>query len=374
MIQILMLAVTALLLLVGLYWLTGRVLALYRLAAGTRNMRILRVLAAILLVILGIKWHIILLAAIHFMAVMLVTDGAAAAIRCLGKRRKRTAGWNRASRIYRSGVIQLLTVCLILGYGYYNLGHPVKTEYTVISDKLSGDYEMVFLADTHYGTIQDPQALRKMVADVNSLKPDFIVLGGDIVEEGTSGSDMREAFQLLGRLKSRYGSYYVYGNHDRQTYTKTPAYTEKELAQVIEKNGITILTDRYKVLNQELILAGREDISRGGSQRLCSRELLKRADSSKFLIMADHQPLEAEENAAQGVDLQVSGHTHAGQIFPIGWLLRWSGSPVYGLYRMGGCRVIVSSGFAGWGFPIRTQERSEYVVIHLKKETKGEIE
>lgn len=356
-----------LILLTGFYWLTGRVLALYRVPRRQRNIRILRLIAAVVLVGLSVKWYTILLALIHLMAVMSVVDGVAALIRRMGASKAGQPGWNRASRIYRTGMIQLLTVCLILGYGYYNLGHPVKTDYTVTSDKLSRNYELIFLADTHYGTIQNPGVLRRMVDKVNSLQPDFVVLGGDIVEEGTSKKDMQEAFQVLGSLKSRYGSYYVYGNHDRQPYTDSPVYTEEELTRAVEKNGITVLKDQYKVLNQDLILAGREDAARNNCRRLTSRELLKGADRSKFLIMADHQPVEAEENIAQGADLQVSGHTHAGQIFPAGWLLRWSGTLVYGLYQMDGCKVIVSSGAAGWGFPIRTQKRSEYVVIHLKK-------
>ena len=76
---------------------------------------------------------------------------------------------------------------------------------------------------------------------------------------------------------------------------------------------------------------------------------------------------EAAENAAAGVDLLVSGHTHGGQIFPGGLLIRWMGRLNYGLYQEGGCRIIVSSGAGGWGVPLRTQARCEYVVIHLQK-------
>ncbi len=84
--------------------------------------------------------------------------------------------------------------------------------------------------------------------------------------------------------------------------------------------------------------------------------------------MADHQPIESEENDAQGVDLQLSGHTHAGQIWPTGVLSELLGALNYGQYRTGGCDVIVSSGIAGWAYAMRTGEHCEYVVVDLKAE------
>lgn len=96
--------------------------------------------------------------------------------------------------------------------------------------------------------------------------------------------------------------------------------------------------------------------------------MLKDIDRSQFIIVADYQPVGAEENAAAGVDLELSGHTHAGQIFPIGYFTEVSGGMNYGEYQEGDCRVIVSSGIAGWGFPIRTQGKCEYVVVHLRRQ------
>ena len=113
-------------------------------------------------------------------------------------------------------------------------------------------------------------------------------------------------------------------------------------------------------------MAGREDAARI-SGRVSSKELLRGADQNRFIIVADHQPIEAEENAAEGADLQLSGHTHAGQIFPVGHFTEFFGGLNYGEYQEGGCKVIVSSGATGWGFPIRTQGNCEYVVIHLKE-------
>ncbi len=84
-----------------------------------------------------------------------------------------------------------------------------------------------------------------------------------------------------------------------------------------------------------------------------------------FLLTLDHQPLETAENAAAGVDLMLSGHTHAGQLFPVGYLTEWTGGMNYGLYQTGNFQSIVSSGFAGWGYGIRTQGHCEYVIVDI---------
>lgn len=122
-------------------------------------------------------------------------------------------------------------------------------------------------------------------------------------------------------------------------------------------------------IGNDLILSGRADAAWGNtSGRLSTQELLQGADRDKFLIVVDHQPVGAEENDAQGVDLELSGHTHAGQIWPVGVFTEWTGGLNYGEYYVGGCEVIVSSGFTGWGYPIRTQGHCEYVLITIERQ------
>lgn len=249
------------------------------------------------------------------------------------------------------------------------MGHAVRTEYSVETGKELGEaYKLVLITDTHYGTIQSKDVLKEKVEEISREEPDLVVLAGDIVEEDTSKEDMEEVFQVLGSIESRYGVYYVYGNHDRQPYTDKPTYADSELAESVRKNGITILEDQAVELGEDLLLAGRADAAWGNiSGRASPEELLKDADRDRFVIMADHQPVEAEENAAAGVDLLISGHTHAGQMWPIGVFSELFGTLNYGEYQEGDCRVIVSSGFTGWGYPFRTEEHCEYVVVELKK-------
>ncbi|MEY8427114.1 metallophosphoesterase [Lachnospiraceae bacterium 46-15] len=361
----------ALCLMAGLYWMMGRWFSFYGNGVKKGRFRLLRIGVAGFVIWLCSVWSTAGLIAVHLLVLTGILEISAFVVRRIGKGH-RDAGWYQVlQRIYRSGLVPVLVTCLMMGYGYCTMRQIVRTEYTVESDKLQSDYQVVLITDTHYGTIQNPDLLIEKIEEINTLHPDFVILCGDIVEEGTSKESMEEAFRVLGKLKSTYGTYYVYGNHDRQRYRDTAsrprAYTEKELAHAIESNGITILCDQWNAIGTDVALAGREDVA-SPSGRASSKDLLKDIDRSRFIIVADHQPVEAEENAAEGVDLELSGHTHAGQIFPIGYFTEWFGGMNYGEYQEGGCRVIVSSGTTGWGFPVRTQGKCEYVVVHLHRQ------
>lgn len=103
-------------------------------------------------------------------------------------------------------------------------------------------------------------------------------------------------------------------------------------------------------------------------ERLEADVLLNGADTDRFILVADHQPNNVKSNAEYGADLQLSGHTHGGQMLPLGWMTFMYNGYVYGQYQEADTDIIVSSGFAGWGFSIRTQGVSEYVVVDLKAE------
>ncbi len=270
--------------------------------------------------------------------------------------------------IHGCGLVPLIAAILVFGYGVWNMNHVVQTTYNLSTDKpiRSEGYTVAMLTDIHYGTIQDSSVLLQAIDEINQIHPDIVILGGDIVEEGTSKEKMQEVFSMLGTLKSGFGVYYIYGNHDRQIYTSMRSYTFEELAQAIEGNGIKILDDGVVEIGGELILAGRSDAGWGNtSGRLTSDNLIGNADKNKYIIVADHQPIEAEQNDTAGADLQLSGHTHAGQIWPLGLFLEMSGLN-YGRYQEGDCTVIVSSGVTGWGYTFRTEQRCEYVIVNIK--------
>lgn len=275
---------------------------------------------------------------------------------------------DKVSAIYRCGLIPMLIAVSLIAYGTKNMESYVETDYTLTTDKSIDDYTIVVISDTHYDTVQDPKLLEDAVEKINRKHPDLVILDGDIVEERTSNESMHRVFSLLGGIQSTYGTYYIYGNHDKQTYTDSPSYTETELAKTIEKNGIRILKDSYAEIGDDLILVGRDDAKWGNtSGRAEISTIVKDVDKGKYIVVADHQPIEVELEEQAGVDLLVSGHTHAGQIWPIGLINEWLGTYNYGQYQKGNLTVLVTSGFTGWGYPIRTQKHCEYVCVHIEK-------
>lgn len=352
---------------VYIYFWLRRVMKFYGLDMKRISFKIINIIAAVGAV--GICMNMRQTAAIavlHGVVIAMILDLLALICRRISVKKEHTRAAEILRKLYGCGLFPVVLAVLLFTYGYLNMTHPIRTEYTVKTEKNIGDYTIALITDTHYGTIQDTEILKEKVREINLQKPDMVILGGDIVEEGTTKEKMQEVFKLFGEMETTYGVYYVYGNHDSQPYTSTPAYTKEELAETISDNGIRILEDTCVEINRELILAGRADAAWGNaSGRASSEELLGNTDKEKYIIVADHQPIEAKENAAMGADLELSGHTHAGQIWPVGCITELMGQLNYGEYQQDGCRVIVSSGFTGWGYPIRTQEHCEYVMIHI---------
>ena len=304
---------------------------------------------------------------LHILVSSMVLDLAALVVRRMGKNSKHGKAYKVWRKVHGCGIMSVVITGIIFAYGYVNMNHIVQTKYAVTTDKKVNGYKVVLITDTHYGTIQDTDLLKEKAREISAQTPDIVVLGGDIVDEGTTKERMREVFSVLGGIESRYGVYYVYGNHDRQPYTNSRSYTDEELENAILAGGVTILEDSYTEINDDLVLAGRGDAAWGNdSGRASTEEILKGADRNKYIIMVDHQPIEAEENDAQFVDLELSGHTHAGQIWPTGLLTELTGGLNYGKYQRGNCNVVVSSGFAGWGYPVRTGKHCEYVVVEIQ--------
>lgn len=352
---------------IGSFWMSGVWLSHYNINVKTWRLRLIRAALSVILLFLCLRQRMTALVGLHLLVIFALTEFIAAIFRRAAGKYRMCQWYGAFSKIYRSCLIPAAVTAAFIGWGAYNMSHIVETDYTIVSDKLNSDYKVVFLSDTHYDTVQNPDVLKATIDKINALSPDAVILGGDIVEENTSKAAMQECFAVLGQLRSTYGTYYIYGNHDRQPYVQTPAYTEDELAAGIEENGIKILRDTVITLGNDIVLAGREDAgSRTG--RMNGKDLLDGVSREKFIIVADHQPVETEENGRLGVNLQLSGHTHAGQIFPVGIFNHIIDGINYGRYDKNGCEVIVSSGAAGWGFPVKTEGKSEYVVVNLRAE------
>ncbi|MGM9971060.1 MAG: metallophosphoesterase [Anaeroplasmataceae bacterium] len=244
------------------------------------------------------------------------------------------------------------------------MNNIIKTEYTINTISNNNDYKIVFISDMHYGNSVNSKKLIKIVDTINNDNPDIVILGGDIVDEKTTKEELYEVFNILSTINNKYGIYYINGNHDANQYTKNKNYTKEELVGTIKNNSIKILEDDIKVINDDLVLIGRDDKS--NTSRKSIFELTKDLDKNKFLISLDHSPNDYEATKACDIKLIISGHTHAGQLWPFEIFTALTNDLSYGYKKNENFNMIVSSGLSGWGFQSRTSRHSEYVLINIK--------
>jgi len=263
-------------------------------------------------------------------------------------------------------VVSFVLSLILFIYGTININIVKVNEHIISTDKVNNDYSFVFLSDVHVGDSQTENARTKMIETIKSLDIDFVVLGGDITDDYTSKDDMIKFYSYFKDFNVPV--YFVYGNHDTQddkTFHAKDTYNKDELIEVLNENGIVILDDNKGTLSfNELDLIGRDDKSRNNN-RLTNDDL--DINENNFTICFDHQPCDLKGSTMPNVDLQVSGHTHAGQFAPLGMLYDLVLSPSYGEYTFDDKTLIVSSGASGWRVPFRTDHNSEIELIHIKK-------
>lgn len=317
-------------------------------------------LAAVVCVALAVNvWSLPIVFELYFLMLALLMD----LLHLAFGRRLRGGRWQK---MYRCGLVPAVLTLLIVAAGFWNMTHVKETVYTIQTHKQVKNYRIALLSDIHFGTTMDAQKLQAYCDEISAKKVDLVILDGDITDENTTLEGIEECFQALGSIDSTYGIFYIFGNHDKSRYRPNPHYTVAQLTDAISANEITILTDEIYNINDDLTLIARDDaaMALNGGKRKNVQQLLAGVDKSRFLLLLDHQPLELEENSRLGIDLQLSGHTHSGQIWPIGIFNELSGMN-YGHDQMGDFQVIVTSGMGGWGYPVRTQGRSEYVIVEL---------
>lgn len=295
----------------------------------------------------------------HFLVIMIILEGL-------------NIFFKRFS-IYRftftTGILGVIILALVLGYGYYNIRHVVATNYSLTSDKIA-NLKIIEIADLHMSTSMSVSELQKYCDEMSELDADLVVLTGDIFDENTPLGDMVNASKALSTIKNKQGIYYVYGNHDNGSHAFDDVeFGPEEIRKNLENNGIMVLEDDVVSLDSINII-GRKDASFwGNNPRLASAELLALIPEDKrdnYTIMLDHQPLNLDENAALGIDLQLSGHTHGGQLFPMGIVQSFtSNTLIKGQRNIGEFTAITTTGIAGWRYPIKTGAPSEYVIINI---------
>ena len=265
------------------------------------------------------------------------------------------------------GAAAILLTIVYLGFGWYNGHHVSQTDYRFETAKdIKRDYRIVEIADSHFGITQTGETFTREMQRVHSLNPDAVVIVGDFVDDDSDRADMIEACKALGELKTTFGVFFVYGNHDNGYY-KYRNFDSQELRAELEKNGVTILTDESVLLDDSLYLVGRRDRSDRG--RASIDELMAGLDGTKYAVVLDHQPNDFDAEAAAGADLVLCGHTHGGHIFPAGQigLVMGANDAIYGASNRSDTSFVVTSGISGWAIPFKTGTFSEFVVIDLIK-------
>lgn len=275
--------------------------------------------------------------------------------------------------LYSSGLVPVLVTAVIMICGVITMNNVIATTYEVQTEKAlrPEGYRVVMIADSHYGVAGSYEDLIIKADEISSLSPDAVILCGDIVDETTEPAQVDEIFDAFGGIRTAYGVYFVWGNHERSSAALHTQFSEEYLRNVIAENGITILEDEVLNINDDLVIVGREDKyeAKKGKDRKPMEVLMQDVDRSRFVICADHQPSSFEEESRCGVDLILSGHTHGGQIWPARQVeeILALDDGIYGRYEIGNTTAIVTSGFYGWSWPVKSGVPSEYVVVDIQK-------
>jgi predicted MPP superfamily phosphohydrolase len=260
------------------------------------------------------------------------------------------------------------SISVIVAFGgHINTYFPVITRYKIHTDK-DVKMKVAFISDTHIGDLMMNQyIMQKAIDKIKEEKPDILVIGGDIVEGKPENFDSyRDIFKNSG-LKV----FAVLGNHDyyRKNYV--------EGAKKIEEGNIKVLLDEHIDIGNyidknfifthnrpdRIILIGREDKTNRGRKTI--HELVKGIDKSNFLLMVDHQPQYFDDAIKEGIDLQLSGHTHNGQIIPFNFIVKSIYEKPYGQLDKEGKTLITSSGLGGWGPPMKIGSPVEVVIVEI---------
>lgn len=245
----------------------------------------------------------------------------------------------------------------------------IEVELRKLPKELDG-FRIVQLTDVHIGPTLDGTWLTDVVARVNSLAADVVVITGDLIDG--SVAQLGPHVAPLKELKARHGVYFVTGNHEY--YSGVDSWLTE-----LRRLGIQVLRNERVTLHPQPVagdgagelgidLVGVDDYHAAvfpGHGPDLPKALLGR-DPKRVAVLLAHQPAAITEAAQLGIDLQLSGHTHAGQLWPWGYFVRLQQPYVYGLHRHGDAQIYVSAGTGYWGPPMRLASESEITEVILR--------
>lgn len=282
-----------------------------------------------------------------------------------------------------TGFVCMALIILISVYGILHVGTIKVTPYEVTVNKKVKDMDslkIVLLADTHFGYSINCRHAQKMVEKINAQDPDIVCIAGDIFDNDYDAiSDPEGVCNALKSIKSRYGVYACWGNHDLDEpilagFTfggKKKDQADPRMEQLLRDANIHLLTDEAELIDEKFYVVGRNDSSRThklGGQRLSPAQLTKDLDLDKPVIFIDHQPKQLQETADAGADLDLCGHTHDGQIFPGNLFIHLFWENSFGYLKKDKMHNIVTSGVGVWGPDMRVGTNCEIcpITVHFQ--------
>lgn len=287
------------------------------------------------------------------------------------KRRKTTA---------TGAIISLVLIATISVYGMYNARDIRLTDYSVTVNKSVSNMEklkVVLIADLHMGYSIGLDHIQKTVDLVNSQNPDIVCIAGDIYDNDYDAiEEPEEMAKILGSMKSTYGTYACWGNHDVNEKILS-GFTfdfggkkqhDSRMDNFFKKANINLLEDEVTLIDNKFYVAGRVDRDKPATENnkiKTPEELLGGLDKTKPIITLYHEPDQLSELAKAGTDLLLCGHTHNGQIFPGNLITKLSWENSCGYLKKGDMHNIVTSGVGVYGPYIRVGTHAEVVSIDV---------
>ena len=341
-------------------------------ARGADNAAALRLWTFPGLVVLGFLWYLLL--------GLWVTGLVSLVLRVVdrGRPRPMAGGVSRRVRWVRGlTAVSLVAAVVVTGYGRWMSERPRITEHSYVSAQLPAEFDglrVAFLSDVHVGPAIDGGFLARVVAQVNDARPDLIVLGGDFVDG--SVTTLAGDVEPLRNLRATYGVVAVSGNHEFYSgaaewlaYWRTLGITVLDNDAVVITRG-TASIDVIGVNDRSGEPPHVEDLQ-AALRKLESSYQVRVGDTARFRLLAAHQPRQALTGdnlaARSGIDLQLSGHTHGGQMWPFMYLVPLQQPVVSGWKTIGGVDVLTSRGVGGWGPPLRVGADPEVLLVTLRR-------
>ena len=290
--------------------------------------------------------------------------------------------WGRRRTLFFSGLLSAVLALSVCGYGVVNAHHIRTTKYDISINKKAGRLKTLnicLVADLHMGYNIGVKHITQMVDKINATHPDLVVIAGDIFDNEYDALENPSALiKQFNRIQSKYGVYGVYGNHDIEehilagfTFGEGKQQADPRMDQFLKKAHVHNLRDQAVVIDNSFTLYGRPDYNKPGKgikKRKTPSECTKTLDHQKPIIMVDHEPRELEEKSKAGVDLDLGGHTHDGQVFPANVVTRMTWENAYGYLKKGHMHSIVTSGVGIFGPFMRVGTKSEIcsIKVHFK--------